>query len=80
MERFDKCWELKECGKKHSCKVYPHYGRSCWLIRGKLRTLFGESDVSCEVECESCEVYQWHMALLQPLQRDHRRLAEKPAN
>jgi hypothetical protein len=69
MEIFEKCWEIKECGKKHKCPVYPHYGRSCWLIRGKLRSIYGESEMACEAECQSCEVYQWHMTLLQTISR-----------
>jgi hypothetical protein len=69
MEGLEKCWEIKKCGTEHSCKVFPHYGRSCWLIRGKLRLIFGGSEMACEAECQSCEVYQWHMALMPTISR-----------
>ncbi|MGC8603072.1 MAG: hypothetical protein ACP5VS_05210, partial [Desulfomonilaceae bacterium] len=40
------------------------FGRSCWLITGKLRFLSNHENVpACHRTCESCEVYQWHMAL-----------------
>jgi hypothetical protein len=67
MEGLEKCWQIKACGKEHSCKVFPHYGRSCWLIRGMLRSIFGDSEMACEAECQSCEVYLWNMALMRPI-------------
>ncbi len=61
----DRCWEIMECGNKENCPVFPHYGRSCWLIKGKLNPLFSKGqNVKCRTNCEACEVYQWHMAVL----------------
>ncbi|MGC8658739.1 MAG: hypothetical protein ACP5U1_06665 [Desulfomonilaceae bacterium] len=60
----DRCWEIMECSNKESCPVFPHYGRSCWLIKGKLEPLFpARQSVKCHTDCESCEVYQWNMAV-----------------
>ena len=65
MYSLEKCWEIRQCAHKKECSAFPHYGRSCWLIRGKLRFLFNQKDVlACHKTFESCEVYQWHMALL----------------
>jgi hypothetical protein len=65
MDRFDKCWEVKECRRKEECAVFPHFGRSCWIIKGKLRTVLERDGfASCLSECESCEVYNWQMAFL----------------
>jgi hypothetical protein len=67
MEGLEKCWEIKKCGKEHACKVFPHYGRSCWLIRGNLHSIVGDSEMACSPDCQSCEVYQWHMAVIRPI-------------
>ena len=65
MDRFDRCWDIQECAHKEQCSVYPHYGRSCWLIKGKLHSLFVKDDeFICDKSCESCEVYHWNMAFL----------------
>jgi len=57
MYRLEKCWEIKECHIKEKCPVFPHFGRSCSLIRGKLGPLFiKEEDTNCHETCESCEV------------------------
>jgi hypothetical protein len=65
MDSFDKCWEVMECGKKEACRVFPHFGRSCWIIKRKLETVLEKDGfVSCHSECASCEVYNWQMAFL----------------
>lgn len=62
---LDKCWEIKECQIRDRCPVYPHFGRSCWLIRDKLKFLYGaDEDMECKESCDSCEVFQWHQAFL----------------
>lgn len=62
---LEKCWEIRQCGSKERCPAYPHYGRPYWLITGKLRFLTNQEDVpACHRTCETCEVYQWQMALL----------------
>lgn len=66
MYALEKCWEIRQCASKENCPAYPHFGRSCWLITGKLRFLSNQKDIpACHRTCESCEVYQWHMALLE---------------
>ena len=65
VDRFDKCWEIKRCNNRETCRVFPHFGRSCWLIRAKLQSVFcEETDVDCAEHCESCDVYQWHLTFL----------------
>jgi hypothetical protein len=74
MYTLEKCWEIKECRDKERCPAYPHFGRSCWLITGKLRFLAAQQEVPpCHGNCESCEVYLWHEALLTTGQRFSRR-------
>src|SRR5208283_1976219 len=58
--RLEKCWEIRGCQKKDTCRAFPHFGRSCWLIKGKLSPLFGgNGETNCDLHCDSCEVYQW---------------------
>ncbi len=58
MTHFEKCWDIKQCPNKDISGVFPDFGRSCWLIRGKLRFVFGEDrDFTCQPDCASCEVY-----------------------
>lgn len=65
VERFDKCWEVRECRKREECKVYPHFGRSCWLIREKLKKVLEIDELAgCPSDCATCEVYEWQMAFL----------------
>ena len=60
----EKCWEIKGCQEKDTCRAFPHFGRSCWLIKGKLSSLFGgDGEEKSELHCDSCEVYQWQTAL-----------------
>ena len=77
MEGLEKCWEIKACGKEHYCKAFPHYGRSCWLIWGKLCSIFGDSEMACRSDCQSCEVYQWNMAVVRPISREWGHVATK---
>jgi|GEM_PF-2727136 len=64
METLEKCWQVKECGKTSECIAFPHFGHTCWMIRRELGSVLGgEPQIKCETECETCEVYQWHMAL-----------------
>ncbi len=62
--RLEKCWEIRGCQKKETCRAFPHFGRSCWLIKGKLSPLFGgNGETNYDLHCDSCEVYQWQTAL-----------------
>ena len=74
MYALEKCWEIQQCARKEKCPAFPHYGRSCWLIKGKLRFLSNKKDIpACHRTCEPCEVYQWNMALLKRKSDDSRR-------
>ncbi len=78
MDRFDKCWQIKNCRAKGACKVFPHFGRSCWLIKAKLHSVYcDETDSGCENDCESCEVYQWHLTFLKIRGQQFAQLSKK---
>ena len=70
MKMLEKCWEIKECSKKSECVAFPHFGRTCWMIKGEHPSTSNvESSASCEPACESCEVYLWHKALTEFIRR-----------